>query len=289
MTILIVAEHDFIGAALAQRFADRGCRHISYPLAELPEGKALVSFLSEQQVTQVINSSLVSLPAAQLPGYLQQGPLLSLLTAVEQLQLPYIQLSSSHVFNSAEPRRYKVSDLAEPDTELGQIYRRVESYTRKHVQRYIILRTGALFSERGDNVLTHLLAQFKQGGDISLSLHGHSAPVYMDDLARVVSGLVDQLGCGTDEWGVNVWGEYHYNSSDPTTYYHFAESLLAVMAQHINVEQVNLVGVEAPDNAWQYPLLNCSKILSAFGIKQMPWRSSVVNVVKRYCKEVVDE
>ncbi|MCZ0867038.1 sugar nucleotide-binding protein [Dasania sp. GY-19] len=287
MTILIVAEQGYIEAALVERFTEHNYRFISRPLAAVPAGKAAQKFLSEQGVTLVINTALMSLAAEQLPGLLQQGPLLSLLNAVEQLQLPYIQLSSSQVFSTAESRRYKVSDLAEPDTELGQLHRRVESYTRKHVQRYILLRTGALFSERGDNVLTYLLGQFKQGGDVSLSLHGHSAPVYVDDLARVLSALVDQLSCGVDEWAVKVWGEYHYSSSDPTTYFHFAESLLAVMAQYMNTEQVNLVGVEEHDSRWQYPLLNCEKILSTFGIKQMPWRSSVVNVVKRYCKEVV--
>ena len=268
--------------ALVARCEERHCVYVLQSLDSLAELGDLKGFLARQGIVAVANTVVASMTADTAKTVIERKVFLDLLNAVQALRLPYIHLSNSRVFDSAEGNRFKESDLAAPNTEAGKTYRHLESYVRKHVDRHILLRTGALFAGEGGNILTDILRQFEQGGEIALSLQGHSAPVNAQDLARVIVALLDQLRCGVDSWPVKVWGEYHYASSDPTTCFHFAETALAVMSQYAATEHIQLSGSETVDIAWQHPLLNCKKILNTFGIKQMPWRASMVASVRAY-------
>jgi dTDP-4-dehydrorhamnose reductase len=280
--VLIVAEQDYIQRALMARCTERGSDYVFQTLEGLSEMGDLKAYLVRQDVIAVVNTAIATMPLALAVTALEQKPFLDLLKAVQMLRLPYVHLSNSRVFDVGEGDRYKESDLTSPETDEGGSYWRLEDSVRKHVDRHIILRTAAVFASDGENLLTGILQQFQAGGDVELSLLGHSAPVNADDLARVVLALVDQLHCGVDGWGVKVWGEYHYVSSDPATCYHFAEAALALMEQYASTADVNLIGTETVDIIWQHPLLNCDKLLNTFGIKQIPWRASMTASVKAY-------
>ncbi|ARN74495.1 SDR family oxidoreductase [Oceanicoccus sagamiensis] len=197
--------------------------------------------------------------------------------ACEQAAIPILQLSNSQVFDGTEGGRYRETDEVVPVSRIGALLSRMEELLRGSCHRHIILRTGPLFSAVGDNLVTLLLAEFQQGETLRLCNGASSCPMHAQDLARVVSAIIDQLSCGCESWGT-----YHYCSSDPANEYQFAETVLAVASQYTQSSEhpLKLEPNESSESDWPRPLMNCEKILHTFGIKQLPWRAFVVPTVK---------
>ena len=188
-----------------------------------------------------------------------------------------LQLSGSQVFDGLDGGRHREEGPATPASRAGALLWRMEELVRE-APRHLILRTAPIYSALGDNLLTRLLADFRRGGAIERSTGGQCCPTWAGDLARVISAIVDQVSCDA-----GCSGTYHYTSSDPVSNYQFAETTLAVASQFLDTEALGLsleIAVDM-DVEWPRPLLNCEKIRNTFGIKQMPWRSSISSVVQQ--------
>ena len=129
--------------------------------------------------------------------------------------------------------------------------------------------------------MTRMLAEMATGGEMTLDNNLRGCPVVASDGARVISALLDQLSTE-----IELWGIYHYCSSETATFYEFAEAVLASASQFSSfsngaVQLSPLVG-EAPSLNRS---LECSKIRNTFAIKQLPWRNSIGDLVKRYFEQ----
>jgi dTDP-4-dehydrorhamnose reductase len=193
------------------------------------------------------------------------------------MQIPLLQLSSSQVFDGLDGGRHREDEPATPASRPGALLWQVEEAVRAS-PRHIILRTGPVFSAQGDNLLTRVIKDFRRGGIIERSTSGQCCPTSAEDLARVLSAIIDQVSCDAE-----CWGTFHYSSSDPVSSYQFAETTLALVSQYLDTDTlgISLEIATAVDIEWPRPLLNCDKIRNTFGIKQLPWRSSISRVVKQ--------
>ena len=107
----------------------------------------------------------------------------------------------------------------------------------------------------------------------------HGCPTYASDVARILIAIIKQLECDID-----VWGTYHYSGAEVTSWKGFAEAILAAAKKHgvTQAETIDAVtSLEWPARAPRpaYTVLDCSKILNTFGIRQRPWRSGLVKVI----------
>jgi dTDP-4-dehydrorhamnose reductase len=274
--VLVVAQADCIREAMVGRFTDR---NRPYACADL-------RLLSEAQATrQLITSSSIDLVVCALQGAGAIDDTLiakaaELAQVCGELGLPLIQLSSASVFDgcdSAGP--FQEEAMPVPLSHQAVLLARLEELISGACHQSIILRSGKLFSAKGDNHLTQLMTAFAKQQVMALPDDGLGSPVNPFDLARVVSALIDQISCGTDAWGV-----YHYACSDPVSYFHFAETSLAVASQYIDTTNFTLEVSETHEivNDWLSPQLNCQKLLNTFGVKQLPWRSSINPEIQRY-------
>lgn len=283
MKILVVSSSPQFIDALGSQFnlRDRSCQ-MAGPEQCRTEGE-LESLLSSSGAGMVVNS----MGLENLANF-EDSPLESLARLVKlcgRRRLPILQLSGSQVFDGLDGGRHREEDPASPASRAGALLWRMEELVRSTPQ-HLILRTGPLYSAVGNNLLTQLLSTFRGGGAIERSTGGQCCPTSAGDLARVVSAMVDQLSCDAD-----CWGTYHYCSSDPASNYQFAETTMAVASQYLDAEALELsleIATEM-DSEWPRPLLNCDKIRSTFGVKQMPWRSSIGGVVQQVFEGEINE
>ena len=288
MKVLIIALEGQIRDALEAQFAMRKRAFDSVGLEWLQSLSALdqkgLSRAIPANIGVVVNAlSLESLQQQADDGVLDSLALLA--QACDQTATPLISISTCDVFDGAEAGRHSEVDDVVPVSRLAALVARMEELIRGSCSRYIILRTGPVFSSQGDNLLTELLRSFEISETLALSTTGKSCPMHAKDLARVISGLIDQLSCGCESWGT-----YHYSSSDSVSHYQFAETVLATMSQYVDTsgKSLHLDSVDTLDEEWCRPQLNCEKILNTFGIKQLPWRSFIVPAVKKvFVKEPV--
>lgn len=193
----------------------------------------------------------------------------------------YLYISSAEVFSGSVERLYTEDDYPDSQELQGEMLLHCETAVRDHCEKYLILRVGPVFSHRSGNTLAHMLGELSKGEVLLLGNNQRGSPVSSQDAARVVSAVVDQLSTEAD-----VWGIYHYCSSEETNCYEFAETAMALAIQYA---ELGSGSVELKKFDEIPPMINrvldCSKIRNTFAIKQAPWRNAIGDTVKRYFHE----
>lgn len=190
----------------------------------------------------------------------------------------YLLLSSARVFSGESERPYREHESPDATVVPGLLMHRAETLVRDSCERHLVLRLGQVFSAGGSNVLSRILDQLMEGGTLTFDSRLRGCPVAAVDGARVVAGILDQLGAGADSWGT-----FHYCSPDPTNCYEFAEALLASASQftEFSPDAVRLETV-LPAPGQRNLILYCGQIRNTFAIKQVSWRGFVADSVRQY-------
>ena len=211
---------------------------------------------------------------------------LVLAQACDELGLPLLHLSSDYVFDGLQRVPYKEDAYTAPVNRFGEAKLAAEKAIKQHCAKHIILRVGWIFSAYGNNFVLRTLRQLQEHHHVKAVSDQQGCPTYANDVARVLIAIIQQLGCD-----INVWGTYHYSGAEVTSWKGFAEAILAAAKKH-GVTQAKTIeavtSLEWPANAPRpaYSVLDCSKILSTFGIRQRPWRSGLVKVIDQVFKPV---
>ena len=193
----------------------------------------------------------------------------------------HLFISSSRVFSGKLDRMYNEDDVPDSEDEVGGLLAGAEQVVRGHCERHLVLRLGPVFASSGPNLVTQMLSEMIGGGKLVLDNNLRGCPVASADGARVVSALLDQISTGTDLWGI-----YHYCSSETATFYEFAEAILAAASQFT---EFSSAAVELQQQSADTPSLNrsleCSKIRNTFAVKQLPWRNAIADLVQQYFQQ----
>jgi len=177
------------------------------------------------------------------------------------------QLSSCYVFDGRKQSGYITSNPGQPVNELGNWQWECEQALRTLLPRHIILRTGWSLARFIRKVQLSTAA----GEVLSLPGRCRGQPVAVRDLARVIEAVVLQLDCGAE-----VWGTYQYAGAEEINLYELG---LAIAGLPGIPEDIRVVD-EVPEWGHLEPVnttLICTKIRNTFGIKQLPWRSGLVD------------
>ena len=281
MRVLLIGSDTAVGLALCEYFESRGTEFVALP-------KADCRWKSERQVKKSLRRGECDITVdARLQAAVDGGIRVHdidverctwLARASQTLKLPLMLLSSAYVFSGRETRAYREEDYPDGDGDIASFLGDAEAAVRDHCERHVILRMGSVFGPAGETSLTHLLNRLHEEGSLNLSRQRKGCPVPAEDAARVISGMIDQFGCGLEAWGI-----YHYCSADVTSCYEFAEVVLAAASQYTQFEKddPSLLAADEVAEALEYRLA-CTKIRDTFAIKQQPWRASVAGHVKHY-------
>jgi dTDP-4-dehydrorhamnose reductase len=210
-----------------------------------------------------------------------------LMEAVGSVGAALVHISSSQIFDGSKETPYLEVDEINSMSDIGNKLYQIESIVQQSAARTFVLRTGWVFGSRQGGFLDRLLAHVESGDEIRFQSSLGVAPTPAEDLARVINTVVWQLYYGAD-----CWGAFNYSGSEVTTSMGFTDTLIALASQYgeVDLDGVQLIEVDdfsGPEIA-QYPLLNCEKILEAFGVKQRTWRSALTAVIKKRYQNQAD-
>ena len=280
--LLIYGAQSQIGRAFSSLLIDKA---VDYDVLEKDDGlvfqpRELAQKLQQEEFTILLN--LDHIDGLKTEGHgqkeLEKIHLLApqnLASAAEMAKVPYLQLSDYQVFSGRSDTPYQEDNEPHAQTLYGATRWQGELAVQRSTSRYIILRVGAIFCELGENCLTDLLVQWEKEEGLQQSIHEQFSPTPTVDVARVIYGIVQQVDCNAE-----VWGVYHYCSADVASPYDFAEVLLAVINQHDpRWESVKITALEKPTEEIN-TVFKCEKLLNAFGIRQRPWRGELTRVIE---------
>lgn len=202
----------------------------------------------------------------------------------DHLHIPLIHLSTAHVFGGEKKLAYNEQDMPKPLGVYGRTALAGEEAVVASTKQHIIVRAGWLFGRGQDETLRHWLDELKKG-DGSVTVYRRKlAPTPVEDLARVLLAISQQVDCQAD-----VWGIYHYASLEALRESEFVQQLVKFAAQHdesvyrlLDHLTINLSRTEAPQLA--NATLATKKIFETFGIKQRPWHGNLQRLVKSWYK-----
>lgn len=198
----------------------------------------------------------------------------------------FLMLSSSRVFSGHLNRPYRETDLPDAEDPRGQLIIASEQALMDQIDPVFILRLGGVFSGRGPGAFKAMLDRLRAGKVVRSTDQRKDCPVHTAEVARVVSGIIDQLSVGAPPRGV-----YHYGSDGDTSYFAFCEAAVACASQFEIFADATGLLEEAPEIAELEVnrSLECTAIRHRFGIQRKPWRDFIERAIRRYiqlyCKE----
>lgn len=150
---------------------------------------------------------------------------------------------------------------------------------------HLIVRLGPLFALEGGHAwLGELIDSLVSGREVRGEADVTCCPTSADAVAMALIGMLQQQHCGAD-----AWGSYHMAGTEPVSVYTFLSMVRTQLATRLEGrgEQVSLGEVKALHHHHDHPLrrvLNCRRVLEAFGVHQKPWRLEVGRMLDAWCQ-----
>ena len=197
-----------------------------------------------------------------------------------QDKAPLIMISSARVFSGNKDAAYAETDVPDSTEPYGKALIEAESIVLTNPNN-IVLRTGWLFSGKGDDFVCRTLGLIQDGVNLAYKDNLIGSPTPVSDLVRVILSMVNQGYYGGQNKGV-----YHYCCAEEISWIRLVEAIVATSSQFDPKAQVEVesIGDSFPEveevTSMQRQSLSCRKIFNHFGIKQRPWRSKLRNLVK---------
>lgn len=289
--LLITGASSQVGAALSARAIAAGASVVWLDDTILNglQLESITAAIASYQPSYVVNTasySVVDLAQENVQkSYISNHDVAMVLAqACHGLGLPLLHLSTDHVFDGEQRVPYKEESVVAPVNRFGEAKLAAEQVIKQHCPNHIIVRVSWIFSAQGNNFVVRTLRQLQEHHQVKAVSDQYGCPTYANDVARVLIAIIKQLECDID-----VWGTYHYSGAEVTNWKGFAEAILAAAKKHGVAETETIEAVtslEWPASAPRpaYSVLDCSKILTTFGIRQRPWRSGLVKVIDQVFK-----
>ncbi len=156
---------------------------------------------------------------------------------------------------------------------------------RERHRRHLIVRLGPLFALAGAGAwLTDLLDLLHTGREVRAAEDIILCPTSADAAAMALIGMLQQQHCAA-----NAWGAYHLAGTEPVSAYTFASVVRTQLATRLEGlgQQVALGSLKALNHHHDQPLrrvLNCRRVLEAFGVHQKPWRLELGRMLDTWCQ-----
>jgi len=200
-------------------------------------------------------------------------------------RIGYLFLSSARVFSGTLTRPYRESDQPDATDAVGKTLIEAEALLQDKLDEVFILRLGLMFGGRRPNPLARALDALSRGDKIKVSEQVRGSPVHVAEVARVIHGIIDQIGAGAPRAGI-----YHYSGIGEVNAYSFMEAVLANASQYKPFTEARdlLVLSADTDEAPSSLTLDCAAIRHQFGIQQLSWREFVQRAVQRYIELYVE-
>ncbi|MBA2780880.1 sugar nucleotide-binding protein [Billgrantia kenyensis] len=156
---------------------------------------------------------------------------------------------------------------------------------RESHPHHLIVRLGPLFALEGGHAwLNGLIDSLVTGEELRAAQDVIFCPTSADAVAMALVGMLHQLACGS-----NAWGAYHLAGTEPVSAFTFTSMVRTQLSTRLEGlgEQVSLGEVKALKHHHDQPLrrvLNCRRVLEAFGVHQKPWRLEAGRLLDDWCQ-----
>lgn len=271
--VLLLGSNTEVGSSLLELGQERSEFEWLCPDESVLLGDDAKSQLQEMQFDVAIDA--LSIRSALQDDFREYQSTLAYLS--EEVDAPLIMISSARVFLGDKSVAYCEDDTPDGTSPYALSLIEAESIVINN-SKNTVLRTGWLFSGKGDDFVCRTLERIQDGANLAYKEDLIGSPTPVSDLARVIFSVINQGYYGAENTGV-----YHYCGAEEISWGGLVESIVVTSSQlqpdfQKSIEVISEVSLEDVDKRRQS--LSCRKIFNHFGVKQRPWRSNLRSLVK---------
>lgn len=281
--ILITDAHGPVGKAIHRAF-ELSSYTVLTPHADSidwQDSSAITEYLNDNHVDVVINST--GWQETPDVGHQLQlvGAAKALATAAANIQCVVIHLSSYRVFGGENKSAYDELDKPLPLGPAGRAFLEAERVFERALSRYLCVRVSWVLDIDGESVFRRLLQDLVTEGEaLEVTHQRRGSPISTAEIGRVIFAMVNQILCGSDNWGV-----FHLSSGDPCSSAEFAEAVADILqregvlkrewsVESLSDEELAIQG--EPDSA----ALTVRRCRDNFGYQIRSWRQGLTGLIR---------
>ncbi len=188
-----------------------------------------------------------------------------------------VHFSSDYVFSGREERPYTEADAPAPINAFGRSKAAGERAVLRSGAPAYIFRLGWVFGLRGPNFLNTVRAAAGTATELRVVEDQHGTPTWARLAATMVTlALGEVLQARRHQRAVPPAGIYHLAAPGPTTWYAFADAIVAGLppapdGERIRVVPVSSVEFGAPARRPANSVLDSTRFANVFGTALPPW------------------
>lgn len=190
----------------------------------------------------------------------------------KKLGAAMIHYSTDYVFDGSKSGPYTEDDVPNPVNAYGHSKLAGERAIAASGIPHLIFRTSWVYGMRGKNFLLTVQRLARECDELRIVDDQHGAPTWCRTVADTTAHVVASLCAGDNNLGIdqNLWraksGVYHLTAQGQTTWYGFAQTIVA----HKSIHRKPVV---TPIETQEYPLpakrpsnsvLSCERLMRAF-------------------------
>ena len=183
-----------------------------------------------------------------------------------------IHISTDYVFDGNLLIPYVETDRTNPSNYYGKSKLLGDIGCQKNNPSSIIIRTSWLYSSFGNNFLTKMISKMQDYDEIEVVDDQFGSPTYAADLANVIFMLMKNK-----KWQPGI---YNYTNSGNISWYDFANEIKSIYGFSTIVKSVSTKKYSQKAKRPKYSILDNSKIMKTFKIKQMDYLDSLHKCIK---------
>jgi dTDP-4-dehydrorhamnose reductase len=196
----------------------------------------------------------------------------NLARACSTATVPLIHLSTDYIFDGKKTTLYQEDDQPAPLGVYGQSKWEGEEAVREHCPQHIILRVSGVFGRHGNNFVKTILRLAGERESLRIVADQTTCPTPAADIAETIIMLVKVINYG-------LFGTYHYCSDEPTTWHHFAETIIKMAELKTEIQPISTAEYPTAAKRPPYCVLDTQKIRAQFGIQPRSWRKGLLDMI----------
>tara|TARA_A100001011_G_scaffold346618_1_gene383146 strand:+ start:163 stop:1023 length:861 start_codon:yes stop_codon:yes gene_type:complete len=183
-----------------------------------------------------------------------------------------IHISTDYVYDGNSKIPYFESDKTNPLNSYGRSKLLGDIACQKNNNSFIIIRTSWLYSSFGDNFVTNMIKLMYGNAEIKVINDQFGSPTYAGDLAFVILHLIRKK-----KW---ISGIYNYSNKGNISWYDFANEIKSIYGFSTIINPISSESYNQNVIRPKFSILDNSKIMDTFDIKQVDYLSSLKKCIK---------
>lgn len=274
MNTLITGSNGQLGNSLKKYFKDNAL-FTGRDELDITDKIVVEKFFSDHEINLVINAAAyTNVDGAEDDNEGAYGvnfkAVSYLVNECNKRNIPLIHISTDYVFDGTKNSPYKETDEVGPLGVYAKSKRDAEEYIINKANSYIIMRTGWVFSEFGNNFVKTMLRLSETKNELGVVSDQWGSPTYAGDLAKVIKLMSEK----------ELRGIYHFSNEGICNWAEFAVKIFKLANKNVKVNLITSKDYPTKAQRPKYSVLSKEKLKKDLNIEIPNWEESLSRCLK---------